>query len=224
MRHLVAERPMRRTGRVPALVVVLLHGGLLLAWLSTPTPRPPAPLPPAAIVWLQPPAAPTPPPRPVRRPPAAAPDARAAPEPTRVPVQRPARRAPVEPEAITLPLPLQPAPASSPSVAVPPAGPADPASSPLQLALPPGSWAEPTSPAARALNDPRANSGHRPGTALSRLGERGPGLSEQAMAGQGRRRVTIDGACVEVHEARIQQIDPFNRSNSPLPAQVKSCD
>jgi len=213
--------PVRRAGLAPALVVGLLHGALLLAWLASPPTRPPVPAqPPAAIVWLQPPARleRAPDPSEGRRP--ARPTA--APVPVRAPtLQTPRRRVP-EPQPITLPPAASPA--GRPALAARPEPPDAPASSPLQLGLPPGDWSATPGLVGEALNDPRANSARRGGTALSRLGDRSPALAEQAMAGEGRRRVTIDGHCSEVHEARIQQIDPFNRSNSPIPGQVKSCD
>ncbi|GAB4037506.1 MAG: hypothetical protein Fur0014_05270 [Rubrivivax sp.] len=44
------------------------------------------------------------------------------------------------------------------------------------------------------------------------------------LAGEGRRRVRIDGAGIEVRPARVAQPDPHHPRSNPLPAQVRSCD
>lgn len=75
----------------------------------------------------------------------------------------------------------------------------------------------------QALDDPRANSAQP--TVESRIadavGGTGPVTIEDL--GGGRRRLRQGNRCVEVHDARIASIDPFNESVRPSPKQAKAC-
>lgn len=159
------------------------------------------------------------------------------------------RLLPAEPGRPSRPLPAptalrpRPAPSPLPVLPVPPAAPAPAATwavtaspaepppvdtplPPLHLILPPASTA--SSPALRdqMLRDPRANS--RPargaGDGLQALGNPGPRVAEETMAGAGRRRVRIGRNCFDVRESRMAQLDPHNRGAVPMPSQVESCN
>lgn len=211
-------RKRERWRRWPVAAGVLALHGLLL-WALRPDAPAPRPTPPQqqTVTWLRlladtaPPVQPATPtatrvPRPqgaLRPAPPAAPTAA---PPAAPPAASPVVAPPVEPQAITLP-----APAPSPP--------------PLMLALPPppaGSapgWRE------QMLRDPRANSRPARGTTEALQSLAGDDRRrEETMAGEGRRRVRVAGACVEVHQARMAQLDPHNQSSNPLPAQVRSCD
>lgn len=160
---------------------------------------------------------------PVQPPPPTSPPTAVAPE---APAVRAARSSAKRPAAET-PAPGPP-PAAAPELAPAPQAitlppPAPP--TPLILALPPsraGSAAEARAP---ALRDPRANSRPTRGaTDALRALAGDPRLREETLAGEGRRRVHAGGGCVEVHTARAAQLDPFNQSVSPLPAQIRPCD
>jgi hypothetical protein len=93
----------------------------------------------------------------------------------------------------------------------------------LNLSLPRA--AAPASTARQqALSDPRANAA--PKTLESRiaaaLGSDGPLIVEEM--GEGRKRYRKGQRCVEVHDARIATIDPFNESFRTSPKQVRPCD
>jgi hypothetical protein len=49
----------------------------------------------------------------------------------------------------------------------------------------------------------------------------GPLIEEDL--GQGRRRFRQGTRCVDVREARMSQIDPFNQSVAGIPKQVEDC-
>lgn len=150
---------------------------------------------------------------------------------------------PVEPApAAALPLP-RPATAARPATPVVPIAPAVPANvpisappavaapvetapPPLRLILPPAAAASAPSLREQLLRDPRANSRPARGAtdALQTLGERGPAVAEETLAGEGRRRVRIGRDCFEVRESRMALLDPHNRSAIPMPSQVETCD
>jgi hypothetical protein len=195
-----------------ALLVLAAHA--MLWWILRPGQPAPsvAPPEPPTISWLRLP------PEPRAEPARATPEAPLRPaatgtRPVPAPVApagaappAPTTRSP-EPQAITLP----PAPAEPP---------------PLILALPPRPAGSAPDRQEQMRRDPRANSRPARGAtdALQALGDPGPRMEEEVLAGEGRRRNRMGRICMEVHQARMEQIDPHNKSTSPLPAQAKGCD
>jgi len=127
----------------------------------------------------------------------------------------------------TLPIVQPPLDSAGTTVALP----APPASSPTQAALPPldlslpkGTPRPDRGARQRALDDPRANTPQptleaRIGAAI---GSGGPIRVEDL--GGGRRRIYQGTRCVEVHDARIATIDPFNQSVLPSLKQARPCN
>lgn len=197
------------------LAVATLHVALLWsARQSSPWPERGAPAPAAPVLDVRaiaPPPSTAPPP--TRLPPRALrlptrepwpwPDIMVRPE---LPGIAPEPAEPAAPAAISAPSPTPPASAA-----------------PLDLHLP---RAVIGSPGVRqqALDDPRANTA--PKTIESRIraavGTDGP-LSVEDL-GEGRKRYRRGTRCVEVHDARIASIDPFNESVRPSPKQARACD
>ena len=201
--------------RIAAIVAVaVVHLLLIGLWLQVRQPnRPTMPPQPALQVVLLPRLAPAP----------------AAPEiATRWPTERAQRRLAAPPAAPSLtwvpPAAAERAPAAVTITAepAPATAPTIPSPAPLNLALP------------RAASAPwRANeslrpplrTAPRPGTAEASVGRltQNDGAVQEASLGDGRVRLRGRGACVEAHEARSTQIDPFNRSVQPVPRQVTAC-
>lgn len=206
-----ARVPADRRRLAPAALVLLAHG-LIALWWAGHDPRPAAA--PERLSWLrllpaERPPAPTTADRPREAPVAARPRSMPAARPA--PIAPPAEVArPAEPQAITLP-----------------AAPTEAASAPpLRLALPPAAPASGT-PSLREqmLRDPRANS--RPARAatgtLQGLGDPGPALAEETLAGEGHRRVRIGRDCYIVRESRMAQLDPQGAGARSMPAGVEPC-
>ncbi len=76
----------------------------------------------------------------------------------------------------------------------------------------------------QALNDARGNSPR------SRLEDRiaqvttGNDALQVDVLGEGRKRVHLNGRCLDVHQARISQIDPMNEVSQRAMPGVKRCD
>lgn len=126
-------------------------------------------------------------------------------------------------DAITLPA-AAPAPEAPAITAEPPRPPASAAS--LNLALPraPAGASAPwrAVDAVRSQLQPEPPPG-KVEAAIGRLTENdGTALSEESL-GDGRTRVRGRGGCVEVHEARMAQLDPFNKSVQPRPSGATPC-
>jgi hypothetical protein len=127
------------------------------------------------------------------------------------------------PEAITLPA-APPAPEPSAITAEPPRPPASAAG--LNLALPRAAAA--ASAPWRAVDAVRRQLQPEPPpgqveASIGRLTENdGTALREESL-GDGRTRVRGRGGCVEVHEAGMARIDPFNKSVQPLPGGATPC-
>ncbi|MFM8898853.1 MAG: hypothetical protein ACKOF9_02765 [Burkholderiales bacterium] len=99
------------------------------------------------------------------------------------------------------------------------------ADAPLQLQLPtsPPAWESTHSIRSQALNDTRSNTGRN--TLEDRIGQvttGNDGLHVDTL-GEGRKRVRMNGRCVDVHQARIAQIDAMNEVSSRTMAGVKPC-
>lgn len=113
-----------------------------------------------------------------------------------------------------------PADAASPtgaSHAAPPVSGILPApSTPLDLTLPPA--------AARRPASPRPPDTPRPRSVEQRLaqGLASAPLREEAR-GDGRVRLRKGQGCVDLRDARMAQIDPFNQSVNPIPKQAEDC-
>lgn len=76
----------------------------------------------------------------------------------------------------------------------------------------------------QALNDARSNT--RNNTLEERIGQvttGNDGLHVDTL-GEGRKRVRMNGRCVDVHQARIAQIDAMNEVSSRTMAGVKPCN
>lgn len=100
------------------------------------------------------------------------------------------------------------------------------ADAPLQLQLPASAtgWAAPRSMRSHALNDARSNTrGNTLEDRISQVTTGNDGLQVDAL-GEGRKRVRMNGRCVDVRQARIAQIDPMNEVSSRAASAVKSCD
>jgi hypothetical protein len=100
-----------------------------------------------------------------------------------------------------------------------------PADAPLQLQLPTSStgWTAPHSMRSHALNDARSNT--RNNTLEDRIGQvttGNDGLQVDTL-GEGRKRVRMNGRCVDVHQARIAQIDPMNEVSMRAMPGLKPC-
>jgi hypothetical protein len=119
----------------------------------------------------------------------------------------PATEAPVV--SFVLPPPVS---ASAASAAAP---------APLNLALPRALMADPGI-RQQALDDPRANPVHK--TLESHIAAANPSdaLVIEDLGG-GRRRMRKGNDCVEVHDARIAGIEPFNQSVSPSMKGAMTC-
>lgn len=157
-------------------------------------------------------------------------------EPVPVPVAAPTVAPPVAARPVAQTVPTRP-PATEPHsgvigqavTAAPMAAEAPPAASapdtqPLNLGVP-RAIAVPARPSMRdqMINDPRSNSAHA--TVESRVAAVvGTDVLVEERMDATRKRVRQHGQCVEVHESRAAQIDPFNQSVSPTPKLVKpSC-
>ena len=199
-------RPSRRG--VAALLVLAVHGLLVLAWVARPPPVEPAAVQPATWLRLLP-AEPRP--------------ASEAPAPAALPAPRAARPIPA-PQSITAPatppadvaINSSPPAQDIPAAPVPAASATTPAVTPLDLRLPSGAQrgSPPAGPAPQAR--PRSVE-----STLSRDLATGPLIEEDL--GNGRRRFRQGRRCVEVRDARMAQIDPFNQSVSPVPKQTEDC-
>jgi hypothetical protein len=99
-----------------------------------------------------------------------------------------------------------------------------PDTQPLNRGIP-RATAVPARPSMRdqMINDPRSNSAHA--TVESRIAAvAGTDVLVEERMDATRTRVRQHGQCVEVHESRAAQLDPFNQSVSPTPKLVKpSC-
>jgi len=86
----------------------------------------------------------------------------------------------------------------------------------LRLDLPPSPLRSPSGPSPLAAPRPRS--------VESRLaqGLTSTPLREEAM-GNGRVRLRQGDRCVDLRDARMAQIDPFNRSGHPIPKQAEDC-
>lgn len=113
---------------------------------------------------------------------------------------------------------------AAPMVAEAPPAASAPDTQPLNLGVP-RAVAVPARPSMRdqMINDPRSNSAHA--TVESRVAAVvGTDVLVEERMDATRKRVRQHGQCVEVHESRAAQIDPFNQSVSPTPKLVKpSC-
>lgn len=163
---------------------------------------------PALMVWLLPAAWPTA--RSAALPAPTRPRSAAAPAPPRAP-----RHARAALQAITLSVTPE---AASAALVTGPAAP--PTRAPLRLRLPDAVLARPGNP---ALADPRADS-PRPTleSRIARVLDHGNGWVEEPL-GEGRVRYRRGSECIEVRPARIDQLDPFNRSALPVPGVAKRC-
>jgi hypothetical protein len=201
---------MRRRAERLALgaVVLVLHALLLWAWRAATVPhREQSTSAPAVLVLrLITPA-------PVREP---SPPATLAQEPARPP-----------PRSAT-PVPVRRAETAAGITAAPMAeAPPEAASAPhaAALSLPGAAMTPPRAQSMRdqMLNDPRSNSPRA--TVESRIAAlNGPDHWEVEPMDATRSRWRRNGRCIEVHEARNAQIDPYNQTFSPTPKAVKPCD
>ena len=101
-----------------------------------------------------------------------------------------------------------------------------PAQAPLQLQLPASLRSRPATNSMldQALNDNRSNSRRNTledGIAHATTGN--DALQVEHL-GDGRKRVRMSGRCVEVHQARISQIDPINEVSQRAMPGLRSCD
>jgi len=206
------------------LAVASLHGLLLLAVRDALLPRQPD----AATTSAAPPLVvrvivPVPVPVPVRVPvPSAAP-----PDATRPVAQAaPPRRPPAEPriEAVRAVGEVGQAITAAPMVAEASPAASAPDTQPLNVSVP-RAIAVPAQPSMRdqMINDPRSNSARA--TVESRVAAvAGTDVLVEERMDATRTRVRQRGQCVEVHESRAAQLDPWNQSHSPTPKIVKpSC-
>ncbi|XVJ70840.1 MAG: hypothetical protein HEQ39_15385 [Rhizobacter sp.] len=96
----------------------------------------------------------------------------------------------------------------------------------LQLQLPasPPSRASTRTMLGQALNDARSNS--RRTTLEDRIAQvtTGNDALQVDVLGEGRKRVHLNGRCLDVHQARISQIDPMNEVSQRAMPGVKRCD
>jgi hypothetical protein len=96
----------------------------------------------------------------------------------------------------------------------------------LQLQLPasPPDRASTRSILGQALNDARGNS--RSTTLEDRIAQAATGNDALLVdvLGEGRKRVHLNGRCLDVHQARISQIDPMNEVSQRAMPGVKRCD
>ena len=101
-----------------------------------------------------------------------------------------------------------------------------PSQTPLQLQLPisPPDRPSTRSPLGQALNDARGNS--RSTTLEDRIAQATTGNDalQVDVLGEGRKRVHLNGRCLDVHQARISQIDPMNEVSQRAMPGVKRCD
>lgn len=200
------------------LAVASLHGLLLLAVRDALLPRQPdaattSAAPPLVVRMIVP--VPVPVPR------AAPPDA------TRPVAQAaPPRRPPAEPriEAVRAVGEVGQAITTAPMVAEASPAASAPDTQPLNLSVP-RAIAVPAQPSMRdqMINDLRSNSARA--TVESRVAAvAGTDVLVEERMDATRTRVRQRGQCVEVHESRAAQLDPWNQSHSPTPKIVKpSC-
>jgi hypothetical protein len=101
-----------------------------------------------------------------------------------------------------------------------------PIQAPLQLQLPASLRSRPATNSMldQALNDNRSNS--RRNTLEDGIAHATTGndVLQVDKLGEGRERVRMNGRCVEVHQARIAQIDPMNEVSRRSVAGLKRCD
>ena len=101
-----------------------------------------------------------------------------------------------------------------------------PFQAPLQLQLPTARPGEPrpTSVRGLALNDARSNS--RASSLEDRIAQATTGNDALQVdnLGDGRKRVRMNGRCVDVHQARISQIDAMNEVSARAMPGLKTCD
>ena len=189
------------------LAVLLLHGALLWTWLNAPAPeraRPSAPEPVFVGVWALSPARPRP--APLETP----------------PTKRREDVTATRQHALTTPaLSAESPPIESRSVAeselrvLPPT----PASAPpLDLRWQrDGATPASRSILAQALNDPRANG------RVTRLGDDPTVRFAEQSLGEGRRRLIVDGRCVESRDTRSATLDPSSISGRTMQL-FRPCD
>lgn len=191
--------------------IVLVHLLLLVWWLHERRPAVRvAAEPPALQVRLLPRSEPAP-----TRPTAA---------PTRLTAER--HKPPAVAPAITWMAPDAAAvPSAAATITPGPAAPAALAASaaPLNLA-----WPRAASAPWRAVDAVRRDlqPAARPGkveSALGRLSENDGERVHEESLGDGRTRLRGRGGCVEIHEARMGRLDPFNQSVQPLPRMATPC-
>ena len=96
----------------------------------------------------------------------------------------------------------------------------------LQLQLPASSPNRPSTRSilGQALNDARSNSPRA--TLEDRIAQvtTGSDVLQVDVLGEGRKRVHLNGRCLDVHQARISQIDPMNEVSQRAMPSVKRCD
>jgi hypothetical protein len=136
-----------------------------------------------------------------------------------------ARSAPASTRPTIVEPPPRPTATADAQALTPPVAASAPA--PLRLELPSIAPASaPLSLREQMLGDARANSRPTRGATdgLRVLGDPGPRIAEETLAGEGRHRVRIGRGCIEAHESRMAQLDRHDRGAAPTPSQAKSCN